>query len=66
MKLYDIKHNGYTIGQKRGKKEAVKALERHLQFEGQLINATWTDRMGVIEVVHKNTYDVYTIEENKA
>jgi len=65
MKLYDIKHNGYTFGQKRGKKETVKALQRHLEFEGQLIACTWTDKMGVIEVIHKSTYDVYTIEESR-
>lgn len=64
-KLYDIKHNGFPVGQKKGKNNAVKALKHYLAFEGIAENKqTWQTTYGVI-IVGDNDGDVYSIEEYK-
>lgn len=67
MKLYDLKHNGYTFGQKRGKFNAVQALKKHLSFNGIAEEKQqWLRRPDQVIVVNVgNEYDCFTIEENK-
>lgn len=65
MKLYDIKHNGYTFGQKKGKKEAVNALARHLAFEGILPDRqNWKNEKDGTITVNKDQNEYFSIEEN--
>ena len=69
MRLYDLKHNGFIFGQKRGKNEAIKALNRHLEFEGiskERQAWIWPNEYKDIRVEIKDQLnEFFTIEENK-
>jgi hypothetical protein len=67
MLLYNLNHNGYTFGQKRGKSKAVKALKNHLDFMGiSLDKRKWkTLSSGIISISILDAYDTFSIEENK-
>lgn len=64
MKLYAIKQNGYQISQQKGKNKAVKALKKHLEWQGiDENNQEWfTAKSGNIHVKIDNS--LYSIEES--
>ena len=66
-KLYDIKLNGYKIGQTRGKHSAVLYIEKVLAWNGiSKDNYCWESRP-LVEILRVNLKDngYYSIEENK-
>lgn len=67
MKTYTLKQSGFSFGQKRGKNEAIKALNLHLDFIGiPSKNRAWEKtHLGFIVHIKDSEHEVYTIEEIK-
>lgn len=59
MYTYHIKHNGYTIGQANGKKEAIDRIKKELAWEG-VSDAKW--KIGKNTAVVQYGNNEYTIE----
>lgn len=60
MLVYQIKHDGYPIGQAKGKNKAIEQLKHYLAWEG-IIKAKWINKNGDI-IVEAND-NIFTIEK---